>query len=51
MLIQTLNSILYHSKFKMTAEEEAMGAVKIKDGLFIGDQFAAQVLTSINHRT
>jgi len=25
------------------AEEEMIGAIKIKDGLFIGDEFAAQV--------
>jgi len=35
----------------MITEEEAMGAAKIKDGLFIGDQDAAQVFVSINHRT
>ena len=26
------------------AEEDMIGAIKIKDGLFIGDEFAAQVL-------
>lgn len=26
-------------------EYEYIGAIKIKDGLFLGDQFAAQVLT------
>ena len=24
-------------------DQDAMGAIKIKDGLFIGDEFAAQV--------
>lgn len=27
----------------MTTDQEAVGAIKIKDGLFIGDEFAAQV--------
>lgn len=28
-------------------EEDIIGAIKIKDGLFIGDEFAAQVRISI----
>ncbi len=27
----------------MTMEPEIVGAIKIKDGIFIGDEFAAQV--------
>jgi hypothetical protein len=28
-------------------EDELMGAIKIKDGLFIGDKFSAQVSSTI----
>ena len=28
-------------------EDELMGAIKIKDGLFIGDKFSAQVIPNI----
>jgi len=28
----------------MTEGDELVGAVKIKDGLFLGDEFAAQVI-------
>lgn len=35
----------------MTGEEEAVGAIKIKDGLFIGDQFAAHVFEGTHCRT
>ena len=28
-------------------EEDMIGAIKIKDGLFIGDEFASQVFLSI----
>ena len=28
----------------MSTEEDAIGAIKIIDGIFLGDQFAAQVL-------
>ena len=27
----------------MATDQDAVGAIKIKDGLFIGDEFAAQV--------
>ena len=29
--------------FNGDSEDEFMGAIKIKDGLFIGDEFSAQV--------
>lgn len=29
------------------SEDDFMGAIKIKDGLFIGDEFSAQVSTDI----
>jgi hypothetical protein len=28
----------------MTTEQNPIGAIKIKDGLFVGDEFAAQVI-------
>jgi hypothetical protein len=28
--------------------EEIIGAIKIKDGLFIGDEFAAKVIRNLN---
>lgn len=31
----------------MHMPEDMIGAIKIKDGLFIGDEFAAQVKTNI----
>ena len=32
----------------MAMPEDMIGAIKIKDGLFIGDEFAAQVSKSID---
>lgn len=32
-------------------EYEIVGAIKIKDGLFLGDEYAAQVLIADMHRT
>jgi hypothetical protein len=31
-------------KIDANFEDEAIGAIKIKDGLFIGDKFASQVI-------
>ena len=31
---------------QQVAENDMIGAIKIKDGLFIGDEFAAQVLSN-----
>jgi len=28
----------------MTTDQDFVGAIKIKDGLFVGDEFAAQVI-------
>ena len=32
-------------------EDDFVGAIKIKDGLFIGDEYAAQVLSSLTSPT
>lgn len=32
----------------MMMPEDMIGAIKIKDGLFIGDEFSAQVISSLS---